>query len=303
MVPQLLSKNKVRYVHRELHGNNVNISSSSPVKELFTLLGGCLGVLFIVYFLLGLAVDFIVPRLPVSIENTLGNYYSKIYGNRKRTDKEKRLQKLLDELVQETPDTTRHYTVYIPSVPQVNAVALPGGNILVFSGLVNTVKSENELAFVLAHELGHFTHRDHLKALGRSLIVMSVAVLLFGQESSIVNFYIKSMAMAHARFSQRQETYADLWAIDLLNKKYGHISGSVDFIKRIEKTEKTDRLSYYFTTHPYPKDRLHTLKNYIEKQGYAAGEKKAYHTSHTKLQSKSNTQLHSKEHRLGENFL
>ena len=45
----------------------------------------------------------------------------------------------------------------------MNAVALPGGNIVVFAGLLKEIKSENELAMILGHELGHFAHRDHLR--------------------------------------------------------------------------------------------------------------------------------------------
>jgi predicted Zn-dependent protease len=54
---------------------------------------------------------------------------------------------------------TTKINVYLMENEEINAVALPGGNIVVFTGLVAQVESENELAMVLAHEMGHFTHR------------------------------------------------------------------------------------------------------------------------------------------------
>ncbi len=41
---------------------------------------------------------------------------------------------------------------------------------VVFTGLLEKMTSENELAFVLAHELGHYDHRDHLRGLGRAAL-------------------------------------------------------------------------------------------------------------------------------------
>ncbi len=60
-----------------------------------------------------------------------------------------------------------------------------GSYLFVTNGLLAAVESENELAFVLAHELGHFHHRDPLQALGRSLVLITLSSLLgLGQEPS-----------------------------------------------------------------------------------------------------------------------
>jgi Zn-dependent protease with chaperone function len=59
------------------------------------------------------------------------------------------------------------YKVSVHDQATVNAVALPGGNIIVFKGLLTELKSENEVAMILAHELGHYAHRDHLHGIGQ----------------------------------------------------------------------------------------------------------------------------------------
>ncbi len=263
----------MKYTPKELKGN-VNISHTSPVKEFFILLGGILGILLIIYIALGFAVDFAASRLPFEAEQKLGSLYSSIYNNTKSTEAGKSLQSLLDDLVHHTSKSNSihtqniQYNVHLVPGPMANAMALPGGNIIVFAPLMDEVKSENEIAFVLAHELGHYANRDHLRGLGRRLVLLAASATLLGGDSSITNFLISSMVNIEMKFSQHQETMADLWALDLLNKKYGHVAGAIDFFDTLSDKEDTSRISYYFATHPYPDDRIKQLEKRISEKEY-----------------------------------
>jgi predicted Zn-dependent protease len=257
----------MKYTPKELKGN-INISQTSPIREFFILLGGVLGVILLIYIALGFAVDIIVPKLSPEIEQSLGRLYSKIYENTEKTTAWIRLQLILDELVNKLPQRELQYKVHLVSNSQINAMALPGGNIVVFSGLIKEVKSENELAFVLAHELGHFANRDHLRGLGRRLVLLTISIALLGRDSSATNFLMNSLLNVEMKFSQRQEKMADLWALDLLNNRYGHVSGATDFFKKMSKKEKKGRILYYFATHPYPKNRVKTLEEQIQEKRY-----------------------------------
>lgn len=262
----------MRYTPRELK-DNVNVSRISPIKEFFLLLGGTLAVLFVIYVALGFAVDLVVPHLPVEIEQSLGRFYSRIYENTEKTSAGIRLQQLLGDLLKELPEEERYYKVYLVPNPKVNAMALPGGNIVVLSTLLKEVESENELCFVLAHELGHFANRDHLRGLGRRLVLLTISVALLGQDSSVTKFLMNSLLNVEMKFSQRQEKMADLRGLDLLNKRYGQVAGAVDFLDRMAKKEKKGRFLYYFATHPHPKNRIKVLEEQIQKKGYLIKEK------------------------------
>jgi Zn-dependent protease with chaperone function len=91
---------------------------------------------------------------------------------------------MLDGLAEDIPfnESSRQqdmqYKIHIIPDPRINAMALPGGNIVVFSALIKETGSENELAFVLAHELGHFANRDHLRGLGRRLLLLTASAAL-----------------------------------------------------------------------------------------------------------------------------
>ncbi len=268
----------MKYVPKELKGN-VNVSRTSPLKELTILLGGILGITIAVYAALGFALDLVVTSLPVSIEHKLGSLYSSVYEDSKVTPAGTALQSMLDRLAAEIPpgkdsgQPIPEYRVHIVTSTSENAFALPGGNIVVFSALVKESASENELAFVLAHELGHFANRDHLRGLGRRLVLLTASAALFGGDSRVSGFIMNSLLSVEMKFSQHQESAADLWALDLLNRRYGHVAGATDFFKRMSKQEKRGRFLYYFATHPFPESRIRKLEEKIEEKQYLLKDK------------------------------
>jgi len=257
----------MKYTPKTLEGN-VNISDTPPIKEFTILLIGILGILIGIYMALGLAVDLIVPWVPQRIEKNLGGIFLENYGIGVKTPAAEHLQQLLDSLTKALPENELSFKVHLIEQSQPNAMALPGGHIVVCSGILNDVGSENGLAFVLSHELGHFTHRDHLRGLGRGLILWAFSAVLTGNNSVITNFLAQSLVNVEMKFSQRQETMADLFALDLLYQRYGHVGGAEEFMENVCIKEKRGRLSYYFASHPHPRNRIKVMEEYIQEKGY-----------------------------------
>lgn len=263
----------MKFTPREIK-SNVNISPTSPIKDFLELVIKILGFILVVYILLGFAVDYIAPRVSINTELRLGKLFSARYERKERTNVELQLQQILDELINKSqglPPFT--YKVYVEESKDVNAFALPGGNIVVLSVLLKEVESKNELAMVLAHELGHFYHRDHLRGLGRSLVFLLISSTLFGSDSSASKVVTKAVTNAEMRFSQAQEKAADLYALDLLNKTYGSVVGATDFFEKMSRKEKLWSFLYIFASHPYPASRIVAIKEHIKLKGYAIGQK------------------------------
>lgn len=254
----------MRYTAHELK-ENVNISKKSPLRELFSLFISLLGIILIIYILLGFAVDIIAPVLPDTIDESLGKFYKPLYANTKAESK--KVQELLNSLI-ENLEEKKQYEIFIIENKQVNALALPGRKIIIFSELLKEIEFENELAFVLAHELGHYAQRDHLKALGRRLVFFALSSLFLGQDNSVNDFIGNSLASAEMKFSQAQEKKADLFALDLLYEKYGHAGGATDFLEKMGEKEKLPKFLYFFTTHPHSENRIKAIMAKIKKQGY-----------------------------------
>jgi len=249
----------------KLADGDVNISKGNPLKEAAWFVSGLVIILGLLYIVLGFVAGQVAMRLPVKAEVWIGRKISAGFQDRSN----QYLQRHLDDLVKALPaDSPLHaytFRIYLDDSEKVNAFALPGGSIVVFKGLLQAVESENELDMVLAHELGHFAHRDHLQAMGRSLLVVVGSWLLPGDQSADIVPWLAGKL--ERRYSQKQEAAADRWGLDLLNRRYGHVGGATDFFKRLVGKGR-NHLAYFLATHPHPEDRLHSLETLIRQNGY-----------------------------------
>ncbi len=261
----------MKYTPREIK-ENVNVPKVSPLHEFVTLTVGILGTLIALYIILGIALNLVIPRIPPQLEDRLAGLFASHYQDGDTASPEnKRLQQLLDELISHGDEgdfSEREYRVHLVSNDAVNAMALPGGHIVVFSGLVEKVESENELAMVLGHELGHFKNRDHLRGLGRGLVLMFLSTVALGVDSHVSNILQNMLVKTEMKFSQRQELQSDFQGLELLIRMYGHAGGAVDFFDRMSKEEKHGRAAYFFATHPYPEKRVRVLESLIRENNY-----------------------------------
>jgi predicted Zn-dependent protease len=249
----------MRYVPKKIKGN-VNISGKNPLKEFFKLLCGLLFIAIISYIALGLAIDLIVPRIPASFEDSLKPFYRSLYaGKGLENSGVEAIRSLLQSLV-ETSRDSRLYTLSVVDGPRSNAHALPGNHILIYSALIKEIESEEELTFVLAHELGHFYYRDHLKSLGRRLVLMVISNTIFGQDNTLSKLIGNSLSDTEMRFSQKQERAADLFALNLLYAHYGNDRGALRFFEKAAKKPGGGEFFAFFSTHPHPRQRLALIK-------------------------------------------
>ena len=261
----------MKYTPR-LSENNVNVTPTSPLREFFVLAGGLLGIVVGGYLLLGLAVDWVAPRISPKLENKMGTLFVRSFVQQGPVPKAAgAVQNLVDDLQDRCARLPYTFHILVIDNPAVNAAALPGGHILVFTGLLEKVTSENELAFVLAHELGHYAHRDHLRGMGRALVVMAAGTLLFGPDSSVGSLLGNALNVTALNFSRTQEARADTFAVDTLQCAYGHVGGATDFFEKIGRAKDPGRFGHYFATHPENRRRIAHVKAYAGARGYRWG--------------------------------
>jgi len=247
---------------------NVNVTPTSPLKDFFVLSGGLLAITVAIYFLLGFAVDLIIPHISPETEKKM----SAIFGNlaEKETafpEKHRKLQALLDTIQRNCAKLPYDFKIHIKEAKTVNALAMPGGHIIVFTGLLDKVASENELAYIIGHEFGHYANRDHLRGLGRALVFMTISAVLFGTDSSIGNMVGHGLSISEMSFSRRQEKNADEFGLAMLNCTYGHVGGATDFFFRMSKEKDPSIFGHYFSSHPENRDRINHINRLIKDRG------------------------------------
>ncbi|MHA6724126.1 M48 family metallopeptidase [Sphingomonas sp. RS2018] len=139
----------------------------------------------------------------------------------------------------------------VVAIPMVNAAALPGGRIVIFDRLLQDAKSPDEVAGVLAHEIGHVRHRDVLTAMARQA---GIGLLLASFTGDVGNTLGTLVA---ARYSRGAEEAADTYAITALTTVGISPLPTAQFFARLGKME--DALPQmalgYLSSHPLSKTR------------------------------------------------
>ncbi len=231
------------------------------------MLGGLALIIAAVYILLGFAVDFLALRISPATEKRFAAYFPKIRTIGTILDKESQsLQVIVNRFKKKCTTLPYDLQVRVVDNEMINALALPGGQIIIFSGLLKAAPSEDELAFVLAHEIGHYANRDHLRGIGRSLILMSFSATLFNSGNFITEKLTRWLQISELAFSRRQESAADEFALNLLSCFQGHAKGAINFFEQTMAMDKKSFAGHYFASHPNHQARIKRLKNLAKKQ-------------------------------------
>lgn len=146
--------------------------------------------------------------------------------------------------------------------PQVNAFVVPGGKVVVYTGLLAMVQSEDELAGVLAHESAHVVARhgaERLTQMGAVEVARMLAYWLFGLPipagplSAI--FFLPN--------SRKAETEADVIGLQIMARACYDPNGMISMFEKMgqaEKKEGGDMIPKFLRTHPHSSDRVKAIQ-------------------------------------------
>jgi predicted Zn-dependent protease len=172
----------------------------------------------------------------------------------------------------EQPATFGGYHFAVLDSPEINAFACPGGTILITRGMVSSVTNEDELAAVLAHEIGHIIHRDGVAAIQSSrwsealLMIGSQAAREFGpkETAKLVSLFEGSVddvvkTLVVNGYGREQEKKADAAALGYLAAAGYDPQGLVGYLERLRAADKGSK-GGILATHPGTDDRLENVR-------------------------------------------
>jgi len=259
----------MKFVRRDL-GEAGEVSSGGGICGVLveTAKLSALGVaLFaVLYFAIGWATGFVVSRLSVERERAIFSVLSHPEFASRPPERLApvwgRVEAVLEQLRSAPEVPALDYELYYQDHPIANAVALPGGAIVLTRGLLEALADEDDdmaLAFVIGHELGHFAHRDHLRSFGRAAGMRFALFLFFGGDLEAITTNATQLMMLHD--SRADESAADLFSIECLRTVRGSSAGAEEFFASLLNEPQLPRWAYLFSTHPELEERIRAISD------------------------------------------
>jgi Zn-dependent protease with chaperone function len=156
-------------------------------------------------------------------------------------------------------------TVKVVESRMQNAFALPGGRIVLLSAFIEKAESSDEVAAVLAHELGHVAHRDSMRAMIHAGGVSFLIGTLLGDFTGAGALVIASRTLLTSRYSRDAERQADRFGVDLIVKAGGDPRALGRFLRRVASFPGERSLEIVMS-HPVTADRVSEIER-IAPQG------------------------------------
>ncbi len=164
----------------------------------------------------------------------------------------------------------------------VNAFAMPGGKVGVFEGLFKIVKTEDELASVVAHEIAHVTARHTHERISQAMVLngggtlVNVATAVTGagllgvgsgsyinMSSVITGLYGMKAGQSAAKWDQNKEAEADHIGIIYMARAGYDPHAAITVMERMVELDSGRGGGTYNSTHPSSVDRLNALHGYL----------------------------------------
>lgn len=243
----------------------INTTKENPLKEFLILTIGLLAVVFLSISILIILVDNFADKIPFEMEKDIpvSSFMDKLDVKKLPPYLEKVTKKVLISFdLPKEMEITFHYV----NDDTVNAFATLGGHIVLYRGLLEKLKHEDELAMVIAHEIAHVKYRHPILSVSHGFVVGIVLTAITGASgNSTVNDLLGQTGMASLmRFSRDYEYQSDKEAISSLVNIYGHANGALGLFK-VFKSEFGEGHSFEFlATHPLTENRISQTTKMIE---------------------------------------
>ena len=164
-------------------------------------------------------------------------------------------------LQEQIPTSEYDYNIIVLDNAQINAFTIPGGNIYVFSGLISFCDSPEQLAAVLAHEMGHVEKRHTVDRLAREFSLSVLFSIMTGGDTVLLSDLYQTLISSG--FSRSQEKEADQFALNLLEDASISPKSIASFFRKLNRENLAyDEKIELVMTHPHNNSRIKASLNH-----------------------------------------
>ncbi len=172
------------------------------------------------------------------------------------------VDQIVQRLVSKLPRNGFEFSVHVVANSVPNAFALPGGEIVVFTGLLEKASRPEQVAGVLAHEIAHVTLRHGMRGLARSLGVTLALQFILGDVSGLFALAANGAVLTTMRsYSRDAETDADAAGVRLMRAAGLDPNGLAEFFEILKKEPATEMpgMLQWLSTHPEHDARIENV--------------------------------------------
>jgi Zn-dependent protease with chaperone function len=220
----------------------------------------------IIYVILSFSTFLLSQSFPLSWEKKIGDWSApQIVGTKRVSDKEivEPIEQIGKHLESFSQNKNYNFKFYIVKDNEVNAFALPGGHVIVNTGLIEKSDSYQEVAGVIAHELQHVYQRHGLEKIINRVGISFTIMMLLGDIGGVIDAI--GGELISLKFSRNEESEADKLGLELMYKSGIEPQGMVDFFKKLESINKDmSNLPDFISTHPNTKQRINELEEMVK---------------------------------------
>jgi predicted Zn-dependent protease len=210
---------------------------------------------------------FHVEQTGERIEEKIGETYWTFFRNTEEEVVNKEAVSAVDRLLATLCNANQidreSIRLHLLNAEEVNAFALPGGHIVVYTGLILDCENESELSGVLAHELAHLQLGHIMKKLVKE-VGLSVLISMTGGNGSPEMIRHAVKALTSSAYDRSLEQEADLKAVEYLTKSQIDPEGLANFLFRMAVSESDIRQQLiWLSTHPGGEERAKAILDQI----------------------------------------
>lgn len=167
----------------------------------------------------------------------------------------------------------RYHVKVLDDPEQINAFAVPGGYLYVYSGLLLIAEDEAEVAGVLAHEIGHIVGRHSANQLAARFGMDLLTSLALGEDFQLLGQIASELGSA--RFSRDDEREADTFGVRYTVAAGYDPRGLLRFFEKLKELETRRRsdIEKLFASHPPTDERIRRIERLIDQHGASGGQR------------------------------
>lgn len=229
----------------------------------------------IFYFIISLPLFAITVEKEVEIGKEASMRLEKEYGVITDPRYYDRLQEIASLLLTVCPRKDITYTFKVLEIDDINALAFPGGFVYVTKGLMDNC-TDGEIAFVIAHELGHIVNRHSIKIFEKETtsFLLSLAIALVVNKGEINEGTRNTLALVNiitsSQYSQAAEFEADTCGVEYIAEAGIDPNYSILVFNKFKEMKSVipNFLNTFVGSHPLPDQRLNNARSIISKLNY-----------------------------------